>query len=417
MSLKDIIKGLDLTIDKSESEVMDKEVKNFISNLSGLLKKKRIKADVFVGGSFAKKTMIKSSSYDVDVFIRFHKDGEISDTIEAALKDSGLKYIRVHGSRDYFQIQLNREVTFEVIPIIKIKNPKEAKNVTDLSYFHVNYVRKKMNNRIANEIRIAKQFCKACGVYGAESYIGGISGYGVECLVIYYKSFENMAKSIVKSKDKIIIDPEKRYKGKDVLIELNESKLESPIVLIDPTFKERNVLAALRTESFNKFKKALEEVLKKPNKSMFEIKEMDIKSLENKAKKVNAEFVKISLITDRQDGDIAGTKMKKFSEFFVEDIANYFEVVEKNYVYGGSKEAELYLIVRPKRDIVKRGPPLSLIEHAKAFRLEHKSNFIKAGILYAKVEGYKKFLDFFKDWKIKNNNKIKEMDITGIEIR
>ena len=41
--------------------------------------KKRLKilnidAEVFVGGSYAKNTMIKKDSYDIDIFLRFSKD-------------------------------------------------------------------------------------------------------------------------------------------------------------------------------------------------------------------------------------------------------------------------------------------------------------------------------------------------------
>ena len=36
---------------------------------------------------------------------------------------------------------------------------------------------------------------------------------------------------------------------------LNASKLNSPIILIDPTYKQRNTLAALSNETFENFKK------------------------------------------------------------------------------------------------------------------------------------------------------------------
>jgi len=416
MKLKNITDKLELEMNKYEEELMAIEVKKFISSLNGALRKKKIRADVFVGGSYAKKTMIKSENYDIDIFIRFHKDGNLSDALENALKLTKTPCIRVHGSRDYFQIKINTKITFEVIPILKIKKPKEAKNVTDLSYFHVNYVKRKTNSRISNEIRIAKQFFKAQGVYGAESYIGGISGYGSECLIIYYKTFENMAKAIVKAKDKIIIDPEKNYKGKEALIEMNGSKIESSIVLVDPTFKERNVLAALRNETFLKLKKSLEILLKKPKKEMFDIKDRSFIDEEMKKQAKKDEFVKIILSTDKQEGDIAGTKMKKFSDFLTNEVSAYFDVVKREYMYNGTKNGELYLIVKPKKEIIQNGPPLEMIESAKKFRKEHKKTFMKAGRLYARIDNYKNFMGFFNSWKLKNQKKISEMDINGLKI-
>jgi tRNA nucleotidyltransferase (CCA-adding enzyme) len=416
MRLKGITDLLDLDIDEDESRDMQVNVKIFTSTLDKALKKKKIKADVFVGGSFAKKTMIKSNNYDIDIFVRFHKDGEISDLLEDVLRENKLKYIRVHGSRDYFQIKSNEKITLEIIPVLKIKSPKDAKNVTDLSYFHVNYVRRKADEKVAKEIKIAKQFLKASGVYGAESYIGGISGYGAECLIIYYKNFEKMAKAIVNSKNKILIDSEKKYKGKEMLLELNESKLESPIVLVDPTFKERNVLAALRQETFEILRESLQRMLNHPKKEMFEVKPNDLTALEKEAKKKNASLFKLRLVSNKQEGDIAGTKMKKFSDFLIGELEYYFDVVNKKYVYSGTKDSEFFMLLKPKLEIIKKGPPLSLIEHAKAFRKEHKSTFMKEGILYARIKGYKQPRDFFNFWVNKNRNKIKEMDIINIEI-
>src|SRR3989344_5865150 len=98
--------------------------------------------------------------------------------------------VRIHGSRDYFVVKENNNFEFEIIPTLKIKKPSEAKNIIDLSYFHVNYVRNKLKNKkLADEIKLAKAFIHYSDCYGAESYINGFSGYAVELLVIYYGSF------------------------------------------------------------------------------------------------------------------------------------------------------------------------------------------------------------------------------------
>jgi tRNA nucleotidyltransferase (CCA-adding enzyme) len=81
----------------------------------------------------------------------------------------------------------------------KISKPKEAENITDLSYSHVNYIKKRIKNKkILDEIRIAKAFCYATNTYGAESYIGGFSGYAIELLVYHYGSFLKFIKAISK---------------------------------------------------------------------------------------------------------------------------------------------------------------------------------------------------------------------------
>ena len=330
--LKEEIKKLEL--DKEKFKEIIKVSNNFCKNLKKNLNQKKINASVFIGGSLAKKTLVKTEDnfYDVDVFVRFDKkysDKNISLLLESVLPENKIK---VHGSRDYFIIKFN-EIIIEVIPVLKINNPKEAKNVTDLSYFHVNYILKKIKNKksLSNEIKLSKIFCYANNCYGAESYIKGFSGYALELLICHYGSFLNFITSISKNKgEKIIIDDLKFYKNKkEILMHMNESKLTSPIILIDPTCKERNALAGLSDETFQKFKKICIDFLKKPSKDFFKRKDIS-EELRKKFKDLKI----ISVETDKQKGDIAGTKLKKFFNFFNLELEKEFKIKSK----GSKKE-------------------------------------------------------------------------------
>lgn len=245
-----------------EVRIIESKVKIFIEKLEKKFKIHNIGAEVFVGGSFAKKTLIKKEKYDVDIFARFDKkyiNQNISELTNKILKKIKLKHAinTIHGSRDYFKIDVEPGLCFEIVPVIKVSRPKEAENITDLSYFHVKYVNKKIKGNMPDDIILAKSFCHANRIYGAESHIKGFSGYSLELLIIYYKSFEKFIREIAKKnpngsynlrgktkEDKIIIDIEKDYANKkQVLMDMNSSKLESPIILVDPTFKQRNALA------------------------------------------------------------------------------------------------------------------------------------------------------------------------------
>ena len=50
-----------------------KNVDVFCTGIKRNIKKFRINAEIFVGGSFAKGTVIKKDNYDVDIFIRYDK--------------------------------------------------------------------------------------------------------------------------------------------------------------------------------------------------------------------------------------------------------------------------------------------------------------------------------------------------------
>ncbi len=422
MNVKQILESLDLIPEKEEISYLKKETAVLISLLKENLKKDKITADVFVGGSYSKNTLIRGN-YDVDIFVRFDWKYEdlsplLGKAVKKAAKKGKFKTENIHGSRDYFRLWKEKRAVFEVIPVTKIKKPKEMRNVTDLSYFHVNYVKRNLKGSLAKEVIVAKQFCKANDVYGAESYVNGFSGYALECLIIYYKSFEKMLRELVKVKEeeRLIIDIEKKFKKKsDILFEMNESRLKSPVILVDPTWKERNALAALSLETFKTFQEKASAFLKKPSKEFFIVKEFDEEAFQNRTKK-GEEFVKMSIETDRQEGDIAGTKMKKFSNHLCREIGRYFEIVDRKFDYKEGNKADFYIIVKPRKEIIKTGPPANYEKHAAAFRKANKNTYEEKGILYAEVKvdfSAKEFLNKFAEDYAKT---IKGMGITDFRI-
>ena len=161
MDLKKIIK-------KIKPKKID--VQPFLNKVNAELKSNKLNAEAVLGGSLAKDTYLQDT--DVDIFVKFnlaYKNKDISQLLEKALKK--FKPIKVHGSRDYFHIK-----EYELVPVLDCKDSSEIMNVTDVSPLHVNWIKKHIKNK-ADEIRLVKQFCKANGVYGAESNINGFSGY------------------------------------------------------------------------------------------------------------------------------------------------------------------------------------------------------------------------------------------------
>ncbi len=414
-----------IKLDNDSLKILKKKTKDIVFLLEKEINRNKIKADVFIGGSFAKDTLLKRKNYDIDIFVRFDWriediSGKLQKIADKVSKLKNLKLEILHGSRDYFRIRYG-DIIFEIIPIYKIKKPRESRNVTDLSYFHVNYIKKKLRgNKLAREILLAKSFCQAQGVYGAESYINGFSGYGLECLIINYRSFLKMLKELVKVKERIILDPEKHYKNKnDVLFSLNEARLQSPIVLVDPTWKERNVLAALSKESFQKFQEKATEFLRKPSLSFFDVKERNIDRMKGIAHSKKAELVHLEIMTDGQAGDIAGTKMKKFSKFLEKEIWKYFNVLDREFFYLEGQKAQFYLVVKPKEKILIYGPLASMTKHAKAFKEKHKKVFEKSGRLYSEIKVDFSCKEFLEKFDRDNKTKISEMGISemGVETK
>ncbi len=388
-------KQLELTkLSEKEERELKQETAEFVKKL-----KAKIKEEVFIGGSLAKGTLVQKKVQDVDIFARF-KNEEATKKIRK-LKIKGYKRKLVHGSRDYLQFSKGK-IMFEVVPVLKISKPNQAENVTDLSYFHVNYIKKQItkNKKLADEIKLAKAFCFAQDCYGAESFIKGFSGYGLELLISYYGSFRKWLENMSKVKDKLVIDPKKHYKKNEVLIELNESKLSSPVVFVDPTFKQRNALAALSVETFAKFQKAASGFLKNPSLLYFKKAEID-------KKKFN---LILTATTSKQPGDIAGTKLLKFFNYLKKELEKRFVVERADFKYDDRKKAYYYFKIKEK-DLIVAGPFVKMKEALAFFKKAHKSTFIKQGRVYAKL-GKISIKDFLKklDKKV-----MREMGIEKLE--
>ncbi len=410
--LKQKIEKIKLDVDILKK--INKTADDFCKYLRGKLRKKKIKAEVFIGGSLAKNTLVKKKKQDIDVFVRFdskYKDNEISGILGKIL---GKNVKKIHGSRDYYQVVVG-EIIIEIIPVLKISKPSEAKNITDLSYFHVNYIKKKLrkNKKLSDEIILSKTFCHAHNCYGAESYIQGFSGYALELLIVYYKSFLEFIKAIVKTGDnKLIIDIDKSYKNKqEILRELNEAKLQSPVILIDSTFKQRNVTAGLSEKTFLKFQKICKKFLKNPNLDFFEEEDIRNKMMKKYKDKLNILVIK----TNKQPGDIAGTKSKKFFRFFCRKLGKEFSVKQAEFDYDEKKNiAYFYFVVSKKKNEVIKGPPVTAVHNLTKFKKAHKNTFIKNYIAYVKIKHDLSLNGFMKIFLKKEKKIIKEMNVKKI---
>ncbi len=358
---------------KEEEEKAWRIINEFKSKLEDYL------PEVLVGGSFGKGTWLKGAS-DVDLFIRFSKDDEkISNKVEGALKKLGIDYIRIEGSRDYFKVHY-KNFEFELVPIVKISKPEKAKNITDLSPFHVDYVRRKIIEKpyLANEIRLTKAFMRTIGVYGAESYISGFSGYACEVLTIHYNSFLDLLKNSSNWKPKIIIDPENFYKNKqEVVNKLNIHRLRSPIIVIDPVYPARNVTASVSTKSFAQFifytRRFLEDINKYNIEKYFIVEQKTEEYFIRKYKRLGTCLIVFEVIGKGNNLDVKNTKILKFLKFIKKQLtALGFIVLDYDIIFQKDLNCtgKIYLYVYPNclpEYELRSGPPVWTRDHSEKF--------------------------------------------------
>jgi tRNA nucleotidyltransferase (CCA-adding enzyme) len=362
-----------------------KEADETIAKINALLKKSNIKAVCMAGGSYAKGTILKND-FDIDLFVRFdynYKDKDISALLEKALNP--LKPTRIHGSRNYFQLK-RKNLLFEIIPVLKIDDYKQAVNVTDMSPLHVGYARKHFEKKpgLTDQVRLAKQFCKSIGVYGAESYIHGFSGHVVDMLVIYYGSFEQFLMQASVWGSRVIIDLEKHLKNP--LAQLNKAKTQSPLIIVDPVQPDRNAAAAVSKEKFDILKKKAREFLHSPSPDFFVIKKIDIKAVKASAKDGNNWLLMLKAKPLEGNEDVVGTKVLKCFEHLEKHLRkNDFNILEAGWEFDPDKSLLYYIIKKENLSdkITLCGPPVKEKKDAERFRQKHKKIIEKNNRLYA----------------------------------
>jgi tRNA nucleotidyltransferase (CCA-adding enzyme) len=379
----------------------------------------RIGANLVIGGSVAKGTWLPGI-HDIDCFLRFDyikyksKNEQLSDIAEKLLNKCFKNIKRLHGSRDYFQIFYNG-FEIEIIPVINISNPKMMLNITDVSPLHFKWLAKKTKtHNLETDTRLAKKFCRGIGVYGAESFIRGLSGHVIEILTVHYGGFQKFIKAISKWDNRVIVDPEGRYiDEKQLMLLMNDSKLVSKLIVVDPIQPERNAAAVLSKENFALLKREARRFISKPSSNFFKEKKITLEQLKSKKTK-NRQL--IFCIAPNKDTtiDIAGCQIVKQIEYIERLLLSFdFKIVRNNWFWDKNNDALIWFYVDPKilsTEFRHWGPPTNLPEHITAFRKQWKKYDVKTskGKIYIDLPRKVRTVDdFLKEVKKDPNLDIK----------
>ena len=380
---------------KKEHDVILKKIDHFLHDIRIGLEKENIDAYVMLGGSAAKGTFLKHD-FDCDVFVRFiydkYKEKDISNLLEKALKHmKGTAYERVHGSRDYFTGKW-KDLHYEIIPVLYINDKRMAKNITDMSPLHVEWLNQHLTEEIRDQIILTKLFFKAQKVYGAESYMNGFSGHIVDLLTIYYGSFKELLENIVRWQEKELINMTPHPIN---INDLNPDKIQSAIIVIDPVQPERNAAAAVGFEQFYQIQNQATALLENPSEKFFQRKSIgtkELKAMKKDAEKKQQAMVIIKALPSHGKLDTIGTKIFKTHEFIEEELKRNGFTVEKtawDWEEDQDKEALLWYITKEKKLSATQehaGPPLKLKEDVAAFQKKHKKFFFKENRIFATVK-------------------------------
>ncbi|MBR4448467.1 CCA tRNA nucleotidyltransferase [Methanobrevibacter sp.] len=208
-----------------------------------------IKANVTLVGSVAKNTALKGKS-DIDIFIAFPLN-----TDKKYLKEKGLDL--AHKCCEHFNSVAQHHFAshpyvttdiegceVDIVPCYAIEDGSQLKSAVDRTILHTRYVKENLTKGQEDEVLLLKRFMAMTGTYGSEFKVGGFAGYLCELLIINYGNFENTLKAAINWKYGEVLNLEGHGKP---------SIFKDPLIVIDPTDKNRNVAAALRLDKMAEF--------------------------------------------------------------------------------------------------------------------------------------------------------------------
>ena len=219
-----------------------------------------VPADPLHVGSTARGTWLPGDR-DIDLFVRFPPDIPRTDleryglTVgHEVLPDSHEEYAEhpyVVGEFAGFDVDL--------VPCYRVERASETKSAVDRTPFHTRYLDARLDERLATEVRLAKRFLDAIGVYGSDLRTRGFSGYLTELLILEHGGFRALVEAAADWYPPLKFDPENH----------GSRSFSDPVVMIDPTDPARNVAAVLSTTNLARFQHYARDLLADPREALF----------------------------------------------------------------------------------------------------------------------------------------------------
>jgi tRNA nucleotidyltransferase (CCA-adding enzyme) len=361
----------------------DSERKSFLQVLDTILK---AADDVIIplglektlAGSFIRDTWLPDKR-EMDLFIMIpvsHSREELEkiglEVGKKIMKKVGGNHAIAYAEHPYVKGEY-KGFSIDIVPCYKVESASKIKSAVDRTPFHNKYILRHLEQKMAGDVRLLKQFCKAIDVYGSDIRTLGFSGYLCELLVIKYKNFKRLVRSAVNWKLGKCIDLE----GHCNRISSSGRFKDQPLIVIDPTDPNRNVAASLSSENFLKFINACALFLRKPALSFFEIKRIPIKKREYDLhlKKRKTEIVLIEFERPNVVDDILWSQMRKTSARLGKLLADNEFRVHNQDVWSDEKNSYIVLEMPASSlpELIRlNGPPVSSEKHSREFIEKYK---------------------------------------------
>ncbi len=225
-----------ITPTTAEEATVARDVGDLVAAVHTVLSESALPGRATVQGSIAKGTWLAGGA-DLDLFLLLDPSLPL-ERLEAAAQKVGPKVLQDCQKR-YAQhpylVGSFRGRAVDLVPAYAVASASAKMSAVDRTPFHTDWVRSRLDAAGRGQVRLAKKWLKGVGAYGAQTAIGGFSGYLVEVLVARFGSFHGLLEWLAAD-----ARPRRVALGPDQV-----KDDVSPLVVVDPVDPARNCSAAV----------------------------------------------------------------------------------------------------------------------------------------------------------------------------
>lgn len=241
-----------VTPDAEEQADLDAVVADLVARCNDRLAAVGVPGRATVQGSVAKGTWLRSSGdgsgegegADIDLFLLLDPTVP-QDRLEAVALEVGPQVLdgcQTKYAQHPYLTGTFRGHAVDLVPAYAVAEAGAKMSAVDRTPFHTAWVKEALGPLERDHTRLLKRWMKGIGVYGAQTAIGGFSGYLVEVLVARFHTFHGVLDWLAKDAQprRIALGANPPEPGK-----ADQNWEVTPLVVVDPVDPARNCAAAV----------------------------------------------------------------------------------------------------------------------------------------------------------------------------
>lgn len=243
----------EITPTPAEESALMRDVDELLAAAARALEAARLPGRPSVQGSVAKGTWLRGGT-DIDLFLLLDT-GLPEQRLEQAALEVGPKILtnpaKKYAQHPYLMGTFNGR-TVDLVPAYAVATAGAKMSAVDRTPFHTAWVRARLDQAGRTETRLLKTWMKGIGVYGAQTAVGGFSGYLVEVLVARFGSFAKVLDWLAAAaKPRRIVVAPLGVVGQRAAPADQVKDDVAPLVVVDPVDPARNCAAAVSVETLD----------------------------------------------------------------------------------------------------------------------------------------------------------------------